>query len=357
MNSARNESILYVVVWTVIAALPVALELWNLINNSVFKWESVIRWWVGMLPLIFIFLLHNHILIPKFMKKGKTGLYVLSLCLVFFMYGALQEHHAPPKPHFEFKEGLPEKPPVPHLQRHKPPRPFPLPILFKLMLAVMTLGINVVISLIFTYNREEAKRKELENRRLQEELKYLKQQISPHFLMNVLNNIHEMAEEDTKEAQDMILELSCLMRYVLYESENRMTTLSSECSFISSYIALMKRRYVDDIVKVRFEMSESMSEDINVPPLLFISFVENAFKYGVSYNSSTSIDIALHEKDGKIVFSCDNSIPVKKAGMAEGGVGLSNVKRRLDLLYGPDYSLETRKDESRYSVTLIIPSR
>ena len=221
----------------------------------------------------------------------------------------------------------------------------------------MTVGLNVAISLAFTYNREQSERKELENNRLQEELKYLKQQISPHFLMNVLNNIHAMAEENIKGAQEMILELSCLLRHVLYDSENEMTSLASESRFIASYIALMKMRYVEGIVQVNLDIQEQNSDDARIPPLLLISFIENAFKHGVSYNSGTIINIKLCEADGKILFTCDNTKPLKKDSGTEGGVGLSNVRRRLELLYGDNYSLEINETKTIHSVTLIIPCR
>ena len=129
-------------------------------------------------------------------------------------------------------------------------------MLFSLLLALLTLGVNVAVSMAFTYNRQQADKMDLENYRLQEELKYLKQQISPHFFMNVLNNIHEMTEEDVGKAQEMILELSRLMRYVLYESENGSTTLAAEAQFISSYVSLMKRRYLEDVVKVSLELPQ-----------------------------------------------------------------------------------------------------
>lgn len=218
------------------------------------------------------------------------------------------------------------------------------------------LGINVSISLAFNYNREHAARRDLENFRLQEELKYLKQQISPHFFMNVLNNIHEMVEEDVSKSQDMILELSQLMRYVLYESENNTTTLASESKFISSYVGLMRGRYPDDTVKINLSLPEQVSANIYVPPLLFISFIENAFKHGVSYMQETEIDINLSESDGWIQFDCTNTIPATALSKSDkGGVGLANVRRRLDLLYGDKYSLQIDEDK-RYSVKLIIPS-
>ena len=369
MNSVRNERILYFLVWTVIAVLPIVLELWKLINNSEFEWQFVFLWWTGMIPLILIFFIHNHFLIPRFMKKGKVGRYCLILIVVLSAYGGIQylmdrpvrkdfkERLMPPGSPFEFGRRPQIHPPMTGMPEKRPPRPFPFPLLFKIMLAAMTLGTNVAISLAFTYNREQANRREQENKRLQEELKYLKQQISPHFLMNVLNNIHEMAEEDTKEAQNMILELSHLMRYVLYESENEMTTFSSESRFILSFVSLMQKRYIDGLVKVNLDIQGQTSEDVHMAPLLFISFIENAFKHGVSYNNETVIDIRLHEVNGKILFSCDNTVPHTRKTVSSGGVGLSNIRRRLDLLYGEEYSLRINQENDRHSVTLIIPSR
>ena len=369
MNSVRNERFLYLAVWTVIAVLPIILELWKLINDSEFEWQFVFRWWIGMIPLILIFLIHNHFLLPKFMKKGRIRRYCLILLMVLAAYGGIQytidrpvhkelrERPMPPGPPFGFSEAPPMRPPMPDRPENLPPRPFPFPLLFKIMLAAMTLGTNVAISLAFTYSREQVNRREQENKRLQEELKYLKQQISPHFLMNVLNNIHEMAEEDIREAQNMIMELSHLMRYVLYESENEMTTLSAESRFILSYVSLMKKRYVESIVKVNLDVPEQTSEDVRIPPLLFISFIENAFKHGVSYSNETTIDIKLHELNGKILFCCDNTISNTRNTASAGGVGLSNITRRLDLLYGDEYSLRINEEKDRHSVTLIIPSR
>ena len=358
MNSVRNERILYVVVWAIIAVLPLVLEFWKFINNSEFAWKFVFLWWTGMIPLIVIFLIHNHFLLPRFMKKGKMKRYFLIVVLMLSVYGTAQYVAVEHRVRKEFKERpAPPRPPFEFGERHMPPRPFPFPLLFNLMLASMTIGMNVAISLVFAYNREQANRREQENKRLLEELKYLKQQISPHFLMNVLNNIHELTEENIKEAQNMILELSHLMRYVLYESENEMTTLASESRFISSYVSLMKKRYVEGIVKVSLDVHENPSKDIHIPPLLFIPFIENAFKHGVSYNNATYIDIKLYEMNDRILFSCENTVPQSKQLPAKGGVGLANVRRRLDLLYGDDYSLRIADKDNVHSVNLIIPCR
>lgn len=374
-KSVRQEYILYAIIWTVVAIFPLISELREYSYEAQFDWHPVLRWWTGMIPLLLLFLLHTHVLIPFLLKKRRNLYYALSVSALLVVIGvataAVDRHH---REHFESRGKIssyvesPQKPmhsgrhlpdsraghrPPPHVKHHGL---FPFPVIFKIILAVLMLGINVSISLAFNYNREHAARRDLENFRLQEELKYLKQQISPHFFMNVLNNIHEMVEEDVSKSQDMILELSQLMRYVLYESENNTTTLASESKFISSYVGLMRGRYPDDTVKINLNLPEQVSANIYVPPLLFISFIENAFKHGVSYMQETEIDINLSESNGWIQFDCTNTIPVTALSKSDkGGVGLANVRRRLDLLYGDKYSLQIDEDK-RYSVKLIIPS-
>ena len=371
-DSMRNERMLYITIWTVAVLFPIIFEFREYINNSAFDWHPVIRWWKGMIPLVIIFILHNHLLMPNLLKKGRMLYYGLSVCAVLLAFLALscyvddvrpihhKEQHSPTPPRFD---GPGTHPPMQFQEPPKHPVPGRSPqfmpslhLLFRLVLAILTIGVNVAISFSFSYRRELENRKELEKFKLQEELKYLKQQISPHFFMNVLNNIHEMADEDVVKAQDMILELSQLMRYVLYESENGTTDLASESRFISSYVGLMKMRYLEDIVKVSLELPDETSMNRRVPPLLFISFIENAFKHGVSYLKNTEINIKLYEMNGKVIFCCDNTVPEKSDGSKkDGGLGLTNVRRRLALLYGNDYSLRIYEGDQRYSVTLIIP--
>ncbi len=371
-DGMRNERMLYITIWTVAVLFPIIFEFREYINNSAFDWHPVIRWWKGMIPLVIIFILHNHLLMPNLLKKGRIWYYAISVCAALLAYGVLsytiddgrpdhrKEQHSIPPPRFDDPDSHPpmlfQKPPKQPIPDRKPHFMISLPLLFRIVLALLTIGVNVAISLSFSYRREQDDRKELEKFKLQEELKYLKQQISPHFFMNVLNNIHEMADEDVVKAQDMILELSQLMRYVLYESENGTTDLASESRFISSYVGLMKMRYLEDIVKVSLELPDETSMNLRVPPLLFISFIENAFKHGVSYLKNTEINIKLYEMNGKVIFCCDNTVPEKPDGSKkDGGVGLTNVSRRLALLYGNDYSLRIHEGDQRYSVTLIIP--
>ena len=384
VRTLRYENYSYMAIWAFLVILPVIIGLSKYITTGLFELKPIIRWWVGMCPLIVVFLVNNFVLIPRFLKKGKTFHYVVSVSALLLLFCTaahtidvylrpanhvhaphIQMHH-PPVPsdvHEDagFKDRSAPPPevwrPVPPRHAHMPGHPRMFPMLFSLLLALLTLGVNVAVSMAFTYNRQQADKMDLENYRLQEELKYLKQQISPHFFMNVLNNIHEMTEEDVGKAQEMILELSRLMRYVLYESENGSTTLAAEARFISSYVSLMKRRYLEDVVKVSLELPQQTSGNVRIPPLLFISFIENAFKHGVSYLNETVIDIRLHETEGKVFFNCTNTVPQNKLESAgQGGVGFANVVRRLDLLYGDDYSLKIFAEEGKYSVNLLIPS-
>lgn len=309
---------------------------------------------------------------PCLLKKGKVAWYFLTIVLLLIAF-TIYQHNAIPdfvkspsafRPPMEFGHGgnpplKPDFPPPPFearpdkIHRPGPPVRVPLPELFMLVLGMMTIGINVAVSFAFDGHRNKLQNKELENYRLQEELKYLKYQISPHFFMNVLNNIHEMAEEDTGKAQQMIIELSQLMRHALYEDGT--TTLPSEVTFISSYISLMKMRYPDDIVSVNVDLPDNPSANKKVPTLLFISFIENAFKHGVTYTRPTSIDVHMSETEKHLYFSCENTVSSSDEDKNTGGVGIANVRRRLDLLYGENYSLSISNDGNKYSVILIIP--
>lgn len=197
-NTQLQETIVYIIVWTFVAILPIFIECWECVNGKSFEWKPVYRWWIGMIPLISLFLLNNHLLIPHLLKKGKITNYLLAVSVMMIVFMVYQHNTIPdfikpqkdfPPPPFEIKA---DKPPRP-----TPPMRLPLPELFMLALGMMTVGVNVAISLAFEGHRSKILSKDLENFKLQEDLKYLKHQIIPHFFMNVLNNIHEMSEEDS----------------------------------------------------------------------------------------------------------------------------------------------------------------
>ena len=203
---------------------------------------------------------------------------------------------------------------------------------------------------------------ELEKQNLEQQLEYLRYQINPHFFMNTLNNIHALVDIDPEKAKNSIILLSKMMRYILYEGDKNTIPLQREVAFIENYIALMRMRYTDKvsinvdmpkgIVGAKDQGSERANEEWEIPPLLLITFVENAFKHGVSYRQESFIDLYIGIEDGQLIFRCRNS-KAQEPNQEKGGVGLTNVKKRLDLIYGTNYTLNI-KDDDTYSVDLRI---
>ncbi len=190
-------------------------------------------------------------------------------------------------------------------------------------------------------------------RHTEAELHWLKNQLNPHFLFNTLNNISSLAQIDIDLTQDSIARLSDLLRYAMYETDKPTVPLEKEVEFMRNYIALMSLRCNDKTrITTTFEVC-----DPNAPiiPLLLISFIENAFKHGISSNRPSFINISLHEEDNKMTFICENSnFPKDENNHSGKGIGLSNIQRRLELLYPERYSFTRTIENNIYHVSLNI---
>ena len=224
-----------------------------------------------------------------------------------------------------------------------------------LIIVLLTIGMNLGVKLYFKSDEDAKELRELEKKSLEQQLAYLKYQINPHFFMNTLNNIHALVDIDPEKAKDTILELSKMMRYVLYEGDKQVIPLQRETDFLKTYISLMRLRYTDK-VKISVDIPKRMPE-AGIPPLLLITFVENAFKHGISYKQDCFIKIKMSLDDDRLKFTCKNSKVLAKEGDSEkaGGVGLANVKQRLELLYGNNYTLDFDEAEDTYEVLLLLP--
>ena len=161
---------------------------------------------------------------------------------------------------------------------------------------------------------------------------------------------------DAAYAQDAVIELSKMMRYVLYESGHEAITLEKDIQFMENYIKLMRIRYTED-VDIRFDYPNDLPHDVTIPPLLLIVFVENAFKHGVSYNHPSFIRLKIEYADGQVTSTLTNSRHAAQSSKHPAGIGLENVRKRLELIYGAkNYSLEIREEEKTYTVKLVIPT-
>ena len=219
--------------------------------------------------------------------------------------------------------------------------------------AAMLAANNLIYTFYRTMQKEEDSER-LQRQNVQAEMYYLKHQINPHFLMNTLNNIHALIDLDMESAKRTVIHLSDMMRHVVYGTSDDAISLKQDIEFIKNYIELMRIRYTED-VDIIFSYPEGVSGRIKLPPLILIVFVENAFKHGVSYNHNSFIRIEVDCTEEGIVANFENSY-FPQPGVHKQGIGLENVRKRLDLIYGEAYSLVVNdKEEGKYSITLKIP--
>ncbi|MCX6308376.1 MAG: histidine kinase, partial [Bacteroidia bacterium] len=223
------------------------------------------------------------------------------------------------------------------------------------LISILILAGSTSYKLFLRWINEERKNEALENERLKSELALLRLQVSPHFLMNTLNNIYALTTVDQERAGDAVIRLSTLMRYLLYDTRAGKTTLPKELEFIESYFMLMKLRYPQN-VELIFEQPSSIP-DIAIPAMLFISFLENAFKHGISYENKSFVHFKMSTKNARLNCFIQNSVHPGRMRSNDhySGIGLTNVQQSLNLLYPNEYILDIQKEESAFTVTLSIP--
>jgi two-component sensor histidine kinase len=351
------ENLIYLVIWIVVFADPV----FRSTAQGDTDFYPIAIWHVVM-PFFALFLLNNYLLVPKLLFRKHYAKYILAALIAIFIFAAypyvnridkitpphIHQHDKPPLPHFQHKKSADK--PTPHL---RPPHAGAnFMIMNKLLIATLMLGFNAAIKLMFKSIRDEQQLKYLQQLNLQTELNYLKIQISPHFFMNTLNNIHALIDQDPTNAKNTVIELSKIMRYVLYDADKTLVTLEQELLFIRNYVALMKIRFTHD-VDVKLDIPTTVPA-VTVPPLLFFTLVENAFKHGVSYNQQSFIHISLQINQQLLLCYVKNTTHQQNIHK-QSGLGLDNLKKRLNLLYHNNYTLDIDNNNNIFHVTLIIP--
>lgn len=218
-------------------------------------------------------------------------------------------------------------------------------------------GLSIAYFFLKEWSRNELVRNQLEANQLSTEIKFLKSQINPHFLFNTLNNLFSMAQsKENDELADGISKLSGMMRYMIYESNAEFVPLAQEMEYLKNCIVLNKLRYADEEAKVVFNFPE-YEHELLIAPMLFIPFVENAFKHGVQIGRKSEINISISETGkNRIEFFCENINYsfVNKMDDNNSGIGLENVKRRLELVYPGKHELTIKSEGDKYSITLKI---
>lgn len=223
-----------------------------------------------------------------------------------------------------------------------------------LVMIILVIGFATALRLGDKWIKLDRRRQDLLSSQREEELKNLKSQLNPHFLFNTLNSIYALIAISPTKAQEAVHELSRLLRYVLYDT-SATVSLKQELGFIDNYINLMKLR-LNHSVKLNVSFDTDGDENIRVAPLIFITLIENVFKHGI-HTHDIPIDISVTAKDGVIRCTTSNGrLPSSDSEQPnpEGGIGLTNLRRRLDLIYGKNARLDIAPGEDTYRVSLTI---
>ena len=380
----RKEHTIYTAIWAMLYASPVINIYTRMAGNPriTFSWTEILHAWEYTSTWLVMFAIHNFLLLPLLLRKRKTGTY---LCLSFlilltgmfitYLNRPMHKNQYKTRMEAEWKadslayervaavrlgDGRYCSPQNPMRRKPLDYQPIdPLPMLGPGELVaffggLLLMGMNLGVKLYFMSQRDRELQKIIDQRNLEQQMEYLKYQVNPHFFMNTLNNIHALVDIDPERAKTTIVELSKMMRHILYEGSKKLIPLTREVEFLNLYVQLMRLRYTRK-VHINVDVPPQLPE-LKLPPLMLIIFVENAFKHGISYREESFIDIKVRVENKRLLFSCCNSKPTQVQRTNEkGGMGLQNVRQRLELLYDDDYTLDISDGEKTYEVKLDIP--
>ena len=358
-NPRLIEVLVHVVAWLLIFGFPLVLMEYN----SFIKWNVIDYLRQLRMPLAFgivfytnYFWLASTILTKQGRKSRAQGLrnFLFYNFILLSLVGLLI--------HFSAQWLYPQLNiplPPPSVNRMRPGASMLSPRLIFYVRNITLLGFTAALAVVIRMSREwrkaEEARREAENARTDAELKTLRNQLSPHFLLNTLNNIYALIAFDTDKAQTAVLELSKMLRHMLYDNHQKFVPLQSEADFIRNYVELMRLRLSHE-VKVEVDIKVDSGRNTQIAPLIFISLVENAFKHGISPTEPSFVRINLFEENEYVHCNIKNSnFPKNREDKSGSGIGLEQVKRRLELLY-PDCYKWTRStmEEGRVYVSDLI---
>lgn len=335
----KQEVVIYGILWMIVLILvPMVMYFQGHSTGLEFQVGDVLHIWLGILPFFVLFVLHDLLGAPLLVKKKKGVAYFGVFLGLIALFGAYvwMSRRVPGGPPPDGGGSLPITPEV-----------------MKLVMGMLMLGVNLGVEFYLKSIRGERRLKELQAENLSRQLEALRYQINPHFFMNTLNNIHALVDFDPDQAKASIEEFSKLMRHVLYEGDQPTIPLAKEMEFLRHYVSLMKLRYADT---VRIDLSLPENDGgAEIPPLVLASFVENAFKHGISYDRPSFLRVSVSVEGGKIIFRCANSRQ-ESSEAEQHGVGLANVRGRLDLLYGDRYTLSIDQSGNVYDIVLLLPA-
>ena len=343
-NNSINQIILHAFIWFffILASLMQFYESPFKIGNDFF-----VQWATG----IVLFYLNYFYFVPNMLLQKKHLKYfaVLIVLITFFM--VIRTNYFIP----EFKEMVHPKmfdavgKEIVLSKMSKVKEPFFLKIV-PAVFYLSIIAISTIIRILSEYFNNQQHKLFVDSQRTTAELIYLRKQTNPHFLFNTLNSIYSLAHKKSDLVPDAIVTLSELMRYMLYETDNKTVLLEKEINYIQNYIELQKLRLnnIENIyVNIHGETKNKFIE-----PLLLISFIENAFKYGTDYKGNTHVKIKIQIEENVLDFWVENRVEKFESDAENSGIGISNIKSRLKLLYPDSHILTIVEKDQIYSVHL-----
>ncbi|WP_101447701.1 sensor histidine kinase [Aquimarina sp. MAR_2010_214] len=307
------------------------------------KYTEALTFELMNMPMRLIIVYFNYfVLLPKLLLQGKTAKYFAYTLLTLIISGFIQRII-----NYEILSTL-------HTDMVDSGIWLPYKFLQASMIIASPLIFIIGISVIWKVAELQKRAKTLENEKLQSELKYLKSQINPHFLFNTLNNIYGLTLESSKKAPELILKLSDFLSFSLYESSQRFILLEKEISLLNDFIDLEKSRF-EDRVDVQVDIPEQI-DSVSIPPLILVPFIENAFKHSLKNETKIAhIIVKLEVINGQLIYEVINSKPEDTVDDSSlKGIGLQNIKKRLDILYNDRYQLDIKDEERLYTIVLRI---
>jgi hypothetical protein len=367
--------LVHVAAWAAFLLLPLLFYPTRFQGDPIWRRELITK----IVPIL-LFYLNYYFLLPRFFEKKKYALYfsttILAITLVCaadiylrshvpgIMPGPIREsvmrlRNAPEPIRTYFIDSMsassfPDVPPERFRQRLTTRSE---PVLFfsinrTLSTCLFLLLLGGMIRLAYSFIKNQNEKRNLENANLYAEVNFLKSQINPHFLFNTLNSIYSQAHARSENTEFSILKLSELLRYSLYDSGADKVPLADDIQYINNYIDLQRLR-LSPKVKLNYKVG-GYPDGKFIAPLLLISFIENAFKHGISYTQASVITIDIKIFEETLTLTVSNPI-VEKDSFAPGGLGLKNVTRRLELLYPHQYKLLFHHSGDQYTVNLKVP--
>jgi len=339
MTRETKQGILLLVTQLVIWVLPIlapAAVCYYLDPTGIRHWAFLAQAAVLVGPMAIIYLLSFYLLVPLLYYRGhRNWYYVASLALVLFLPVRMLVNDVSMLDDVQ-QTGY-----------------------YTWIGSLFTISFFVVMAALgfraFLRNNQMQRQLEEERRKSTEaELTWLKNQLNPHFLFNSLNNISSLTQIDADMAQDAIGQLSDLLRYTLYESNKPLVPLAGEVEFMQNYISLMRLRCSENTT-IEVDLPEQGCASHQIAPLIFTSFIENAFKHGTSNNQPSTINIRLTADEKQIRFACSNTnFPKTDKDRSGSGIGLENTRRRFDLLYPGKYEWSQTIENNIFRIEIVL---